>query len=78
MQALQSLADFLASFGETVVVLTEYVFGLISDIVNMVVLLGMAAVKIPEVLSFLPGPIVAVLITFLTGAILYKVLGREG
>lgn len=75
---MQALIDFFASFGETVVFLIEYVVGLIADIVRMVALLAVAAIQIPQILSFLPASIVAILGMFLTAAILYKVLGREG
>lgn len=75
---MQAILDFFASFADTITWIIQYVIGVIEDIVEMVVFLGMAAGQLPDVLVFLPTPIVVLLGSFLTAAILYKVLGREG
>lgn len=75
---MQAILDWLLSLTDTVSSLISYLIGMIQDIVKMVWMLGQAAVELPKILTFLPGPIVSLCAIFLTAAILYKVLGREG
>lgn len=75
---MEAIIDFFTSVADTITWLIQYVVGLIEDMIEMVVFLGMAAVQLPEILVFLPTPIVVLLGAFLTSAILYKVVGREG
>ena len=75
---MQELIDFFSVLAQIVTMAIDYFVGLIEDIVDMILVLGTAAIQIPQILSFLPSPIVAILTIFLTAAILYKVLGREG
>ena len=75
---MQAILDFLIAFGEILVSANEFFVGLIADIVEMTIVLVMAALQLPKIMAFLPSQIVALLAVFLTAAILYKVLGREG
>lgn len=75
---MQALLDWFVSISDTVMFFIDYFVGVIADTFKMVSLLGSAARELPQVLLFLPGPFVAVLGVFLTAAIIYKVLGREG
>lgn len=75
---MQAIIDFFTSISDSVSSFIAYFVGVIEDMVQMVVMLGYAATDLPEMLAFLPSPIVVMLGTFLTAAILYKVLGREG
>lgn len=75
---MQALLDWFVSFSVTISSLIDYLIGMIQDLVKMIWMLAMSAVELPLILSFLPGPIVTLCATFLTAAILYKVLGREG
>ena len=75
---MQALLDFFATLGETIAFLIDYLIGLLGDIVQMLILLVEATMQLPFVLSFLPSPIVTILVIFLTAAVLFKILGREG
>lgn len=75
---MESLLNWFSSFSETIFSMIQYVVGLIEDIVKMVIMLGIAAAELPQIFTFLPPQIVAILGVFLTAAILYKVIGREG
>lgn len=75
---MDAIINFFNSIANSVVFLIQYVTDMIEDMVEMAVMLGQAAVDLPAMLAFLPPPIVLMLTTFLTAAILYKVLGREG
>lgn len=75
---MQALLDWFASVSDFIVTLIEFTIGMIEDVITMVWLLGVAALEIPQIITFIPGPLVAILCVFLTAAILYKFLGREG
>lgn len=75
---MQALLDWFSSITDTVMFFIDYFIGVIHDTFKMVKLLGTAAQELPKLVLFLPGPFVAVLGVFLTAAIIYKVLGREG
>ena len=75
---MQAIIEWFSSVSGTISSLIDYLAGVIEDIVEMVVMLGYAAADLPELLAFLPPPVVLLLVSFLTAAILYKVLGREG
>ena len=75
---MQALLNWFESVSGTISSLIDYLVSMIEDIVEMVVMLGYAAADLPELLAFLPPPVVLLLGSFLTAAILYKVLGREG
>lgn len=75
---MQDIIDWFVEVSETITDLIDYVVGVIEDIVEMVEMLGTAASDLPEILCFLPPPVTVLLGSFLTAAILYKVLGREG
>ena len=75
---MQAILDWFNSVSTTISSLIGYVVGVIEDLVEMAVMLGYAAADIPAMMSFLPSPVSVIMGSFLTAAILYKVLGREG
>lgn len=75
---MDAIINFFTSIADSVRFFISYFTDVIEDMVEMVVMLGQAALELPAMLTFLPPPIVLMLTTFLTAAILYKVLGREG
>ena len=75
---MQALLNWFTSLTDTITSVIDYFVGVIADLVEMAVMLGYAAADIPGILGFLPSPVVTLLASFLTAAILYKILGREG
>lgn len=74
----KALEEMLKSFFQTVGELIAYIFGLIDDTVYVIKLLGKVVIKLPDLFSWLPSQVVALLILTITVVVLYKVLGREG
>ena len=67
---LEGLVDIIAG-------LIDFVVNSISQTFELVKMLGEAASKIPDLFGFLPPPVVAICVSFLSVAILFKILGRE-
>lgn len=74
---MQALISFVEGIGSAITAFFDFVFSLISDIVYLVQLTGRMLAQIPGYFSWLPAPVLAVLVTAVTIAVLYKVLGRE-
>lgn len=74
---MKALISLLEGIGSAVTGFFEFVFSLIADIVYLVQLTGRMLAQIPRYFSFLPPPVLAVIVTAVTIAVLYKVLGRE-
>ena len=55
-----------------------FVGSLIKDLATIASLLGKAVVSIPSYLSFFPAAFTAIVITLISIAVIYKVVGREG
>lgn len=75
---MQPLLNWFASVSDTISTLIDYVVGFFNDLVNMVKMLGQAALVIPKLFSMIPAPVVVALAAGLAIAVLYKILGREG
>lgn len=74
---MQALVSFVEGIGSAIGAFFGFVASLISDIVYLVQLTGRMLAQIPGYFSWLPAPVLAVLVTAVTIAVLYKVLGRE-
>lgn len=74
---MQALNSFLEGIGSAVMAFFDFVSSLIADTVYLVQLTGRMLAQIPGYFSWLPAPVLAVLVTAVTIAVLYKVLGRE-
>lgn len=74
---MKALIAFVEGIGSAITGFFDFVFSLISDIVYLVQLTGRMLAQIPRYFSFLPAPVLAVIVTAVTIAVLYKVLGRE-
>lgn len=74
---MKTLIAFVEGIGAAIVGFFDFVFSLIQDIVYLVQLTGRMLAQIPRYFAFLPPPVLAVIVTAVTIAVLYKVLGRE-
>lgn len=61
-----------------VVAAFDFAVKFFGDLVYVVGLTGDALLTVPELLKWLPAAVSAVVVTILTLAVLYKILGREG
>lgn len=75
---LDSIKDFFLSLGNITTSLVDFVVGLIEDIVYVVKLCGSFVLKIPQLFSWLPAPVVALIVILFAVVVIYKILGREG
>lgn len=64
MDGISAAIDFLISF--------------IEDIVYIVKITGEFVLEIPTYLAWLPGPVLAIVVTVFGVVVIYKVMGREG
>lgn len=75
---IEKLVDFFLGLRDLIVGLVDFVVGLVEDLVYVVTLCGQFVLKIPQFFSWLPAPVVALIVTIFAIVVIYKVLGREG
>lgn len=75
---LERLLDFFLNLTGVISSLIDFVVGFVQDIVYVVKLCGEFVLKIPDLFSWLPPPVVALIITIFAVVVIYKVIGREG
>lgn len=75
---MQAIIDFFAAVGEVITSVISFVIKLFQDLIYMVQLLGQFVLDIPSYFSWLPGEVVALIVTIFSIVVIYKLLGREG
>lgn len=75
---MEALIEWFEDVSGIIEDLIDFGVDSVEDIFEMIEMVGKAAKDIPDILSFLPPPVVVILVSFLTAAILYKIIGREG
>lgn len=75
---LEKLVNFFLDMRDLIVGLVDFVVGLVEDLVYVVTLCGQFVLKIPQFFSWLPGSVVALIVTIFAVVVIYKILGREG
>lgn len=75
---LETIKDFFLTFGEVFMSITNFLIGLIEDIVYIVKLVGTLVLNIPYYFSWLPESILVLVVGIFAIVVIYKVLGREG
>lgn len=71
------IVDFLTGIGQAITSGFSLVFGLLEDLVYLILLTGKVLLSIPTYFSWLPPQFVVLVVSILTIAVLYKVMGRE-
>lgn len=74
---MRELISFIKGIASAIGAFFGFVFSLIEDIVYMVQMTAKMLAEIPNYFSWLPYPLLALMVTAITIAVLYKVLGRE-
>lgn len=72
------MASFLQTIADFFIAIFNIVMSLVNDIINMVKMLGEFVVHIPDLFSWLPAEVVAIIVSIFGVVVIYKVLGREG
>lgn len=74
---MNELIAFVKGIGSAIGGFFAFIFSLIEDIIYLVQLTGRMLAQVPKLFSWLPGPVLGLMLTAITIAVLYKVLGRE-
>lgn len=75
---LQEIRDILVAIGDFFKTVIDFVISFFKDLVYMVKLVGETVSQLPDYLDWLPGSLVALILTIFTVVVIYKILGREG
>jgi len=75
---LESIKNTLQMIGDFFVSIFDFVVGFVDDIVYVVKATGKAVASVPDYLSWLPGEVIALLVSIFAIVVIYKILGREG
>lgn len=75
---LSTLKEYIIAMGELIRSAFDFVLGFFEDIVYIIKLTGSFVAKLPQFFSFLPAPVITLLISIFAVVVIYKVLGREG
>lgn len=75
---MQDILDALYSIADALFSVLEVIGDFINDLVWTVELLGKAILNVPNYISWLPKPLIAIVMGCFSVVIIYKVLGREG
>lgn len=75
---MKAIINLLKGFINGITSVVDFVISMIEDIVYIVKLTGEFVLSIPDYFSWLPGSVLAIIITIFSIVVIYKVLGREG
>lgn len=74
---MQSIIDFLSSIGDAILAAIDFVISFFGDLIYIIQLLGKFMLQLPSFLSWLPAPVVGVLLTTFAIVVIYKITGRS-
>lgn len=74
---MDTIISFFSGIADAVTGFFSFLFSIVSDIVYLVQLTGKILLQIPAFFFWLPDQVLGLLVTILTIAVLYKVLGRD-
>lgn len=75
---LGTLKEYIIGIGELFISLYKFVLDFFSDVVYVIKLTAKFVSNIPQYFSWLPGPVLALIVSIFAVVVIYKVLGREG
>lgn len=68
--------DFLAGIGDLLLGVVDFIVGLFEDIAFIVELASNTIATIPSYFSWLPAPLLGIVVTGCTVLLIYKIAGR--
>lgn len=74
---MSTIINFLKGIANGVTSIISFVLDTIKDILYVGQLLAEAVAQIPELFSFMPAEVLALIVTALTVVVIYKLLGRD-
>lgn len=75
---MDALISFFTGIGDAIVSAFDFVISFFADLIYTIQLLGKVVLSIPNYISWLPSPVVTLLLTLFSIVVIYKILGREG
>lgn len=75
---LSTLKEYIVGIGELFVSIYEFVLDFFADVVYVIKLTANFVARIPSYFSWLPAPVLALVVSIFAVVVIYKVLGREG
>lgn len=75
---MQAVIDFFVAIADGLLAIVDFVGSLVEDVLYVVQLTGEFVSSIPDYLSFLPAPVLAIVVSMFAVVVIYKILGREG
>lgn len=75
---MKAVVKAIKGLVQAVEILIDFVVDLFQDLIYMIELLGEFIVNIPSYLSWLPAPVIAIIVTIFSIVVIYKIIGREG
>lgn len=74
---MQAIVDFLSSIGSAFLAGIDFVVSFFEDLVYIIQLTGKFLAQLPIFFSWLPAPVVSVLLTTFAIVVVYKIAGRD-
>lgn len=75
---MDAIIEFFTGIVDLLTGAVDFLIGVIADIVYIAQLTAKAASSIPSYFTWLPSPVVAMIVTIFGVVVIYKILGREG
>lgn len=75
---MDAVVSFFKGIGEAIIAAFEFLISFFQDLLYAIQLLGRVLASIPGYLSWLPDPMLVLLLTLFSIVVIYKILGREG
>lgn len=75
---MTAIISFIEGIAAGVQAAVEFLLSMIQDVAYVVELTAKFVLQIPTYLSFLPAPVVALVVSIFAVVVIYKILGREG
>lgn len=75
---LETIKEFIIGIGDMLMSIWDFIIGFFEDIAYIVKLTGQAVLHIPDIFSWLPMEMVALIVVIVGVVVVYKVVGREG
>lgn len=74
---MQAVIGFFQGIGSAIESVIDFVVSFFQDLVYLITLTGKFLAAIPGYFSWLPAPLLVILLPIFSIVVLYKVLGRE-
>lgn len=75
---MNAILNFFEGIGNVILAVIEFVVSFFGDLVWIVRTALWAVGQIPSLISWIPGPIMSVMLVIFSVVVIYKIMGREG